>query len=89
MEGGTLLGMYREGKLIEFDYDADIGIIIDNSKYTNKQNMKNYVNKIIRLILADSSFKSIIVCDDEDYYYLLTTDEYEQYVFNLRQSHLT
>ncbi|MGN1034828.1 MAG: hypothetical protein ACI4PS_00105 [Rhodocyclaceae bacterium] len=71
LEGGTLLGMYREGKLIEFDYDADIGIIIDNSKYTNKQNMKNYVNKIIRLILADSSFKSIIVCDDEDYYYLL------------------
>ncbi len=71
LEGGTLLGMYRDGKLIAFDYDADIGIIIDNSKYTNKQNMKNYVNKIIRLILADSSFKKIIICNDEKYYYLL------------------
>ena len=81
LEGGTLLGMYREGKLIEFDYDADIGIIIDNSKYTNKQNMKNYVNKIIRLILADSSFKSIIVCDDEDYYYLLN-------IFDTHMNHI-
>ena len=81
LEAGTLLGMYREGKLIEFDYDADIGIIIDNSKYTNKQNMKNYVNKIIRLILADSSFKSIIVCDDEDYYYLLN-------IFDTHMNHI-
>ena len=81
LEGGTLLGMYREGKLIDFDYDADIGIIIDNSKYTNKQNMKNYVNKIIRLILADSSFKSIIVCDDEDYYYLLN-------IFDTHMNHI-
>ena len=71
LEGGTLLGMYREGKLIDFDYDADIGIIVDDSKYTNKHNMKDYMYKLSRVILNDSSFKSIIVCDDEDYYYVL------------------
>ncbi len=43
IESGTLLGLYRNGKLMNYDYDADLGIFIDNF-----DNTKFYVETICK-----------------------------------------
>ena len=49
-EGGTLLGLYRDGKLMDYDKDADIGIIID------EKNSLQHIQKIINIVNSNTNF---------------------------------
>ena len=49
-EGGTLLGLYRDGKLMDYDKDADIGIIID------EKNSLQHIQKIINIVNSNKNF---------------------------------
>lgn len=46
-EGGTLLGLYRDGKLMDYDKDTDIGILVNNN---------DDVIRIINIISASKNF---------------------------------
>lgn len=49
LNGGTLLGMYRDGKLINYDCDADIAILKND-----RNNLDEYIQKILQTILKDN-----------------------------------
>ncbi|MBT3300126.1 MAG: hypothetical protein HN657_06755 [Candidatus Marinimicrobia bacterium] len=36
LEGGTLLGLYRDGKLLDWDHDIDLGVRFDSSKQIDR-----------------------------------------------------
>ena len=43
LDGGTLLGLYRDGKLMSYDADADLALLIDDEK---RKNIDSYIFKI-------------------------------------------
>ena len=50
LNGGTLLGMYRDGKLIDYDCDADIAILMKD-----RNNLDEYIQKLLQTILKDNN----------------------------------
>lgn len=53
-DGGSLLGLYRDGKLMDYDKDTDIGIIVNNNQE---------VLNIIKLLSANENF----ICSKIEY----------------------
>lgn len=49
LNGGTLLGMYRDGKLINYDCDADIAIL-----KSDRNNLDEYIQTILQATLKDN-----------------------------------
>ena len=45
-----MLGLYRDGKLMDYDKDADIGIIID------EKNSLQHIQKIINIVNSNKNF---------------------------------
>ncbi len=79
---GSLLGMIREGKFIDHDYDSDLGILISNEYWQDisKKSMESYINELKQSIEKNGKFK-VIVCDDDDHYYLFN-------IFNDTNDHI-
>ena len=47
LDGGSLLGLYRDGKLMDYDKDTDIGIIVNNN---------DEILNIIKILSANKNF---------------------------------
>ena len=62
LDGGTLLGFYRNGKIMSYDADADLGLLIDDEK---RKNITNYIFKIIDSIYKNSNKFNFKVINSE------------------------
>ena len=68
-DGGTLLGLYRDGKLMDYDHDADLGILVNNEI---KENIKKITENIIQEIDLKSKYKfNIFSVHSNGFYYMI------------------
>ena len=60
LDGGTLLGLYRDGKLMDYDKDADIGLIVN---YETNVEIEKYANKLTNVINNNGKYNCRIDFD--------------------------